>query len=216
MLNFEKARRNMVDCQLRTCEVTSLPVLAAFDAVPRERFVPQALQDQAYLDRVLMLGARPMLTPMMFGRLVQIAQIARDEKVLDAGCGLGYSTAVLAHLARSVVGVESDAALAEQAESNIRAMGLANASVRQGDITRAPAGTGPFDVVLINGAFEEIPASFLSAVVEGGRLVGVSAANGAGKAVVLTKTDGAWSERAYYSANAPILDGYRKAPAFAF
>lgn len=216
MLNFEKARRNMVDCQLRTCEVTSLPVLAAFDAVPRERFVPQELQDQAYLDRVLPLGTRTMLPPMMLGRLVQIAQITRDEKVLDVGCGLGYSTAILAHVAGAVTGLEEDAALAAQAESNVRALGLTNASVKQGALDRPPAGAGPFDVILLNGAFEEMPAAFLSALVEGGRLVGVSATAGAGRAVVLTKTDGAWSQRAYYSANAPLLEGFRKAPAFAF
>ena len=128
MSQFEQARRNMVDCQLRTCEVTSLPVLTAFDAVPRERFVPADLQNQAYLDRPLPVGGgRNMITAMTLGRMIETAQITRADKVLDIGCGLGYSTAILAHLAESVIGVEQDAAMAATGEATLRALGLANA-----------------------------------------------------------------------------------------
>lgn len=216
MPQFEKARRNMVDCQLRTCEVTSLPVLAAFDTVPRELFVPAALRDQAYLDRVIPLGGRDLVTPMTFGRLVHIAQVTRTDKVLDVACGLGYSTAILAHIAGTVIGIESDAALAGQGEAILRSLALANASIRQSALTEVPKGEGPFDVVVINGAFEEVPEAFLPAVVDGGRLVGVSVRGGAGRAVVLTKNDGAWSERAYYNAAAPMIQEFRRAPAFTF
>ncbi|MGL4812900.1 MAG: protein-L-isoaspartate O-methyltransferase family protein [Beijerinckiaceae bacterium] len=217
MPNFEQARRNMVDCQLRTCEVTSIPVLTAFDSVPRERFVPDALRDVAYLDAALDLGAgRQLVPPMTLGRIVQAAAISRTERVLDVGCGLGYSTAILAHLAGDVTGLEEDAGLAAQAEGNLRALGLSNARIVAGPLGAPPAGKGPFDVIIINGGFEEVPAAFLPAVVEGGRLVGVSRANGAGKVVILTKTDGAWSERPLYNASAALLPAFRRAPAFAF
>lgn len=216
MPQFEKARRNMVDCQLRTCEVTSLPVLAAFDTVPRELFVPAALRDQAYLDRALPLGGRELAPPLTLGRLVQIAQITKADRVLDVACGLGYSTAILAHLAGTVVGIESDETLVRQGVANLKALGLDNASIHHAALTEPPKGEGLFDVVVINGAFEEVPAAYLPAVKEGGRLVGVSMRGGVGRAVVLTKADGAWSERAYYNAAASMIGEFRRAPAFTF
>ena len=102
MFDSALARRMMVDGQVRTADVRNPELIAAMLGVPRERFVPQSLAEQAYVDGELDLGrGRTMLAPMVFAKLVQAAQLSGREHVLDGGCGLGYSSAILARLAGS-------------------------------------------------------------------------------------------------------------------
>ena len=97
MFDSALARRMMVDGQVRTADVHSPELIAAMLEVPRERYVPQALAGQAYADGELALGnGRAMLAPMVFAKLLEAAQLSGGEHVLDVGCGLGYSSAVLA------------------------------------------------------------------------------------------------------------------------
>src|ERR1700740_3514741 len=113
MTDFTQARRMMVEGQIRTNDVTDLRVLAAFDEVPRERFVPPRWQPIAYLDRdvpVQETGAvRCLLKPMTLAKLIQTGEIGSGERVLDVGCATGYSSAVLARLAQTVIALEEDA-----------------------------------------------------------------------------------------------------------
>ena len=121
MIDFAAARRMMVDGQVRTSDVTDPRIIAAMLELPRERFVPEASAALAYLDLDLPVteepapGARRLLKPMVLAKLVQAADIGRDARVLDVACGTGYSSALLARLARSVVALEDDAALAQRA-----------------------------------------------------------------------------------------------------
>src|SRR5215469_17134744 len=106
MTDYAAARLNMVESQLRTNKVTTEAVLEAFLAVPRERFVPAALRGAAYIDEDLPLGnGRHLMEPMVFARLVQLAEVGPQDTVLEIGCATGYGTAVLARLARSVVAI---------------------------------------------------------------------------------------------------------------
>ena len=151
--DFAIERRMMVDGQLRTYDITDQTLLAAFLDVPRERFVPAALAGIAYLDTDLPMGAagvRHMLKPMVFAKLVQAAAVTAEDHVLDVGCATGYSAAVLAKLARSVVAVEADAGLAEDARKALGASvtvvsGPFNAAAKatlyrlvQGDVSGRP------------------------------------------------------------------------------
>ena len=138
MIDFEAARATMVESQLRTDRVTDRRVLAAFAALPRERFVPAAKRDLAYSDAALEVWpsldggpARYLLPPVVLARLVQLASVEAKDTVLDIGCATGYSTAVLAHLARAVTAVEAEPELAAAARETLQALGLDNAAVRR-------------------------------------------------------------------------------------
>ena len=110
MLN--PARFNMIEAQIRTNDVTDPRIHAALSAVARERFVPSAKQALAYADvPVEVAPGRYLLDPSSFAKALQLAEITADDRVLDVGCGTGYSSAVLARLAKNVVALEQDADL---------------------------------------------------------------------------------------------------------
>src|ERR1700736_2466164 len=115
----------MVESQIRPNKVSDPPIIGAVLAVPRERFVPAALRGIAYVDDDLPLGGgRYLMEPMVFGRLLQTAAIGRNDVVLDVGCGPGYASAVMARLARDVVALEEDPALARQAAALVAELAL--------------------------------------------------------------------------------------------
>ena len=119
MFDTATARRMMVDGQVRTADVTDLELIAAMAALPRERFVPAALAEQAYRDGDIAIGdGRVLLKPMVLAKLIQAARVRGSDHVLDVGCGTGYSSAVLARLAGSVVALEEDAGAGAAGESN--------------------------------------------------------------------------------------------------
>ena len=209
-------RQNMVDSQLRTCEVTNQALLAAFANLPRENFVAPAFAALAYLDRdIPALGARDrlLLAPMTLARLIQAANTQPGERVLDVAGGSGYSAAIMASLGARVVALESDAGavaaarrlLASEPAIEIVAGGLA-----------AGAAGGPFDVIVVNGAFDGAPEKLLSLLAEGGRLVGVDASYSAPKAILVERISGQTSRRPLFDVTAPRLEAFRKAPSFAF
>jgi protein-L-isoaspartate(D-aspartate) O-methyltransferase len=228
MIDFEAARATMVESQLRTDRVTDRRILAAFAALPRESFVPAAKRDLAYSDAALEVWpsfdggpTRYLLPPVVLARLTQLASVEAKDSVLDIGCATGYSTAVLAHLARAVTAVEAEPELAAAARETLQALGLDNAAVVQGEHARGVPNAGPFDVILLNGSVPEVPESLLAQLKDGGRLVAV-VANGPqgrprqGKACLFVKVDGETSGLPHFDANAKPLPGFSFSPAFTF
>ena len=174
MLNFTTARINMVESQVRPNKVTDPRLIEALESLPREGFVPPDLRAVAYVDRSLKLGeGRYLLDPMVFARLVQAADPQPSDLVLDIACATGYSTAVLARLAGTVVAVESDGALIEAANSALNGLGIDNAVVVNGELAFGYAQQGPYDVILINGEVDSLPQSLTDQLAPGGRLVAV-------------------------------------------
>lgn len=172
MTDFARARRTMVDNQLRTSGITDRRLLAAMGEVPRERFVPEARQSLAYIDDVQPLNAtRKLAAPAPFAKLVQLARIEHTDRVLDVGCGTGYSTAVLAQLAEFVVAVEENATLAGRARALLAELGLGNIVVVDGALTSAAASEGPYDVIVLEGTVPDVPAELLGQLKADGRLV---------------------------------------------
>lgn len=234
MMGYEARRNAMVESQLRPNEVTDIGLLAAMRSLPRERFVPEALQGLAYMDEDIQVlpareggAARFLLSPMVQARLIQLAEITAQETVLDLGCATGYSTAILARLAAHVVGVEPEPALAETAKSNLRALGLANVDIVAGSLTEPPASPGnghekdhgPYDVIVIEGSVPEVPEGVLAQLKEGGRLVAVltRAPNmRQGKAYLFVRVDGEARGVAQFDAGASPLPGFVPAPTFTF
>lgn len=223
MPSFAAARRMMVDGQVRTNDVTDSRILAAMDVIAREKFVPPDQAALAYLDRDLPVAggaagtpARCLLKPMVLAKLIHAAEIGASDRVLDVACATGYSTAVLAHLAETVVGLEEDAALAALAERNLRDLGLRNVVIRQGSLTKGCVADGPFDVILINGAIDQIPETIGAQLKDGGRMVCILRQGAAGKAMLYLSDRGDLSGRAIFDASAPLLPAFVAPPAFAF
>ena len=216
MIDFAKARRNMVDCQVRPADVTHRDVLAAMDTVERERFLPDAARPVAYLDREVDVGeGRLLLTPMLLARLVQALDVKKTDRVLDVACGLGYSTAILAELAGEAVGVDSASALVAQASARLGAAGVTNARIVASPLDKPPAGAS-FDAILVNGAVETIPQAWMDALADGGRLACVRGSGRAARAVLRTRNGATYGERVLFDAAAPVLRELAAKPEFAF
>ncbi|MDJ0945210.1 MAG: protein-L-isoaspartate O-methyltransferase [Kiloniellales bacterium] len=218
MFDFATARSNMVDSQLRTNKVTDARVLEAFAAVPRERFLPEARARVAYVDEDLEVApGRYLMEPLVLARLLQAAQIEASDVVLDVGCTTGYSSAVLARLAGTVVALESDAALRDQANQTLQDLGIDNAVVVAGELTEGYRKQAPYNVILLGGAVTEVPEAVLSQVAEGGRLVTVMAPQAhTGQAVLIRRSGGQSSRRVLFDAAVRLLPGFARAPGFVF
>ncbi len=213
------ARHNMVECQLRPNRVVDEALVAAFETVPRERFVPKKLRPMAYVDEDLQIAPGRWLTePMVLGKLLQQAQLKRDDVVLVVGAATGYAVAVAAHVARAVVGVETDPELARGAEASLAELSVDNALIVQGDCREGCTAHAPYSLILIEGAVAEIPAALPGQLGEGGRIVCVERPNpdAPGVAVLAQQVAGTLSRRRLFDAQVPFLDGCSPRPSFAF
>lgn len=217
MLDFATARTNMVESQLRTNRVADHRVIAAFETVPRERYVPEAKRSIAYIDEDLRIAPnRYMMEPMVLARLIEGAQVTRHDVCLVVGSALGYACAVLAHLAGTVVGLESDETLAATAERTLAKEAVDNAVVVRGSLTEGVPRQGPFNVILINGAIERLPDTLVNQLADGGRLVAVRREGSVGRAFLLERVGEATGERILFDANTPVLPAFHAERGFVF
>ena len=217
MVDFERARQVMVDNQLRTSGVVERRLLGAMGAIARENFVPAARQNLAYIDEAHDLGhGRALSAPAPFAKLIQLAEIQPTDAVLDLGAGLGYSTAVLAQLAHEVVGVESDAGLAAAAQKALDAAGVTNAEIVVSEFNDVQAHARDFDVIVLEGAVEEIPTGLFKLLREGGRLVAMIRRGPTAVANVFVKTGDTVNSRAEFNTSLPPLTMAKKADEFVF
>src|ERR1700744_323861 len=212
---FESARFPMVEPQIRPSNVTDNRILAAMNAVARERFVPRGATALAYADvPVQVAQGRFLLDPRSFAKLLQLAQITADDRVLDVGCATGYSSAVLARLASEVIALEQDADLV-RAASELLANVQGKVEVVQGGLFEGVKGQAPFDVIFVNGAIERVPETLLSQLAEGGRL-GAVLKDGQSRAWLYVKDNGQGGRRPDFDGDVPVLAGVKKAMGFIF
>lgn len=169
----KKARRAMVDRQLRRRNITNERVLAAMERVPRERFLPKDLWRHAYEDHPLPIGENQTLSqPYIVALMTELARPAPEDRALEVGLGSGYQSAILAELCREVRGLEISEHLAATAEERLAALGYANIVVRWGDGYRGwPEQTAPFDIILVTAAPDHVPSPLLDQLALGGRMV---------------------------------------------
>jgi protein-L-isoaspartate(D-aspartate) O-methyltransferase len=210
-------RLHMVNSQLRTGGVVDKVVLAAFLEVPRQRFVAPEHESLAYLDRELPArGAksRRLLAPMVLARMLQAVTLVASDRALDVGGGSGYGAAVLAAIVAKVVVLESDAGAAEAAKSHFH--NHVNVDVIVGPLDSGAAALGPFDLIVVEGAFGLFPDRLVGLLADPGRLVGIDASSEQSQAIVYEKNGGAISRRVLFETKADILDGFRPSVSFAF
>jgi len=216
-LDYASARRNMVDGQLRTNRVNDPRIIAAFETLPRERFVPEDTRGFAYIDEDLEVApGRWLMEPMVLARLLQGAEIGDEESVLIVAAGTGYAAAAAASLARKVVALEEDPALAEQARRVLQELAIENVTVVTAALEEGYSAEAPYDVIIIDGAVEEVPDAYGEQLVEGGRLLAVvrpPAGVGRGR---LYRKNGTLSSRVLFDAATPVLESLRKARSFVF
>ena len=217
-MNYAAARHNMVEAQVRTNHVTDPRVIEALEAVPRELFVPKQYCGVAYVDGTIALrGGRRLMEPMVFARLLQSAEIRSGDVVLDVGCATGYSAAVLARVATTVVALESDAEMAGRAGTLLASLGVDNVAVVTGNLADGDRAHGPYDVILVEGEVEAIPASLTSQLANGGRLLAVvSAPSGLGHATLVSRFGDVVSSRVIFDAAAGRLPGFAAKAEFVF
>jgi protein-L-isoaspartate(D-aspartate) O-methyltransferase len=207
----------MVDRQIRPSDVNRYPIIAALLHVPREVYVPDALKPVAYLGEQLPLApSRVILEPRTFALLLQHLELGPQDLVLDVGCGLGYSTAVIARLAEAVIGVEEDEDLARQAEERLAAQGVDNAALHFGPLAAGDPGHGPYDAIVIEGGIGRLPEALADQLKPGGRIVAILAEEGYGHARIGIKTATGIAWRRIFDAAAPVLPGFERAKAFEF
>ena len=217
-MKYDVARRNMVESQLRTNKLTSSRLIEAFETVPREQFVPEDKRGIAYIDQDLEVApGRFLLDPMVLARLLQNAAIEPGDVVLDIGCATGYSAAILAQVAGTVVALESDPGLAERANGNLSALEIDNVVVVEGPLRDGYAKQAPYGAVLLGGAVAELPAAICDQLLDGGRLVTVVRDRpGLGQGTLYQRIDGKVSKRSLFDAASPLLPEFARDPSFVF
>jgi protein-L-isoaspartate(D-aspartate) O-methyltransferase len=217
MTDFATARRYMVEGQVRTADVTDLRIQAAMLEIPRENFVPPALAPLAYLDIDLPVdetGSRRLLKPMVLAKLIHAADVSPSDRVLDVGCAAGYGAAVLSRVAGQVFALEQDAGLGQAARPALA--GRHNVSLVTGPLSDGWPQSGPYDVILLEGATEVVPQGFLAQLRDGGRLVCVLGGGPGAKAMLYRRSGDELGGRPIFDASAAVLPGFAKVPVFAF
>lgn len=216
MPDYSARRTMMVDTQVRPSDVTKFPVIDALLTVPREAYVPKDLREAAYIGENINLGrGRVLLEPRTFSKMLDALDIKTSDLVLDIGCGYGYSAAVLARLADAVVAVEQNAEMASIAQLTLSENGADNAAVVEGPLVDGSAKHGPYDVIILEGAVEQIPETLVSQLKEGGRMAAIFMEDALGVVRLGHKIDGVMNWRFAFNASAPVLPGFERVRAFA-
>jgi protein-L-isoaspartate(D-aspartate) O-methyltransferase len=215
MSEFATRRVMMVDTQVRPSDVTKFPIIDAMLTVPRETYVPDDRREAAYVGENLpLVPGRVVLEARTMAKLLDALDVKPGELVLDIGCGLGYSAAVIARLAETVVAVEEDETLAAEAQRLLSEEGVDNAVVIAGALAEGSAKCAPYDVITIEGGVEQVPEAILAQLKDGGRIGAVFMDGAVGTARVGYKTDGRVTWRSAFNASAPVLAGFRTTRGF--
>jgi protein-L-isoaspartate(D-aspartate) O-methyltransferase len=173
-MDFEQARTNMVEQQIRTWEVLDPNVLDLLIKVRREDYVPAHYRNLAFTDMDIPLGfGESMLAPKLEARLIQTASIRPTDRVLEVGTGSGYMAALIASLAKQVYTVEIVPELHEQAKRKLAEHGMENAVAELGDAASGWEAHAPYDAIIITGSLPKLPAAFERSLAPGGRLIAI-------------------------------------------
>ncbi len=217
-MNFEQARFNMIEQQIRPWNVLDTSVLSLLGAVKREDFVPAAYRAMAFMDiDVPLPDGQCMLAPKLEARLLQALDLNKNKKVLEIGTGSGFMAALMAHQALRVSTIEIRPELVAFATQNLRRAGITNATVYEGDGSRGWEQDTPYDAIVLSGSVASVPQALLSQLKPGGRLVAIVGQEPMMRAVIVSQdAHGAFTTRELFDTVAPRLDGFVEPSRFTF
>lgn len=217
MMNFEQARFNMIEQQLRPARVLDAKVLELLSVIRREEFVPAALRHLAFTGAEIPLGhGVRMLPPELEARAVQALAMRRHEKVLEVGAGSGYMAALLGAHADHVWSFEIEPELADMARANLQRTWVSNVEVITGDGLQGLPAYAPFDAIMLSGAVAEVPQALLDQLKPGGRLFAITGALPAMQATLIRRTGDGLERTALFETEVDFLRGAAPQPSFTF
>ena len=217
--SFNKARKIMLESQIRPNKVIDEMVLSAFANIPREIFVHKSMQDIAYLDEDLPLSnGRYLMEPMVLARLIQSLKLSASDNVMIIGVGTGYSVAIISQIVTSVIGIESRATLIQKAENNLTELDITNAVLFKERLQDGFSKEAPYNAILIDGGISFIPESILDQLSNNGKLVSIYRPNieTAGEASIWMRSGTKFSRKCLFNAQVPTLEEFRAKPEFIF
>ncbi|MBY6046392.1 protein-L-isoaspartate O-methyltransferase family protein [Vannielia litorea] len=213
---YDTRRTMMVDNQVRPSDVTKFPIIDAMLKIRREAYVPDEKREAAYMGENLELApGRVMLEPRTFAKMLDALDIGPADMVLDLGCGLGYSAAVLAEMADTVVALEQDEHLASEAEAILAREEVMNAVVLTGPLAEGAAKHGPYDAIIVEGGVGVLPEAIEGQLKEGGRIACLMMEGTLGTVKIGSKQGGRIAWRFAFNASAPVLPGFEATREFA-
>lgn len=217
-MNFETARFNMVEQQIRPWEVLDQNSLDIIEEIPREDFVPTAYKAMAFADVEIPLGhGQLMLAPKIEAKILQAVQIQKTDKVLEIGTGSGYLTALMASLAQQVKSVDIRSEFIESAQKKIDALGLDNVVLETEDAAKDYPSAEKFDVIVLTGSLPSLPESLASKLTTGGRLFAVIGQEPIMEARLITRTShDQWADITLFETHLDMLDNAEKPDPFNF
>ena len=222
-MNFEQARFNMIEQQIRPWDVLDQAVLQLLATVKREDFVPLAYRLVAFTDMEIPLqpGGKDglfMLSPKVEARMLQDLAVHKHEKVLEIGTGSGYMAALLAHKAQRVISLEINELQAQTARTNLQQAGIHNCEARCADGSTVDLSMdGPFDVIVLSGSVAHVPNALKALLKPGGRLAAIVGEEPVMCATFITKaSDGTCITTQPWDTIAPRLLGFTDTPKFSF
>ena len=217
-MNFEQARFNMVQQQVRPWDVLDSDVLTVMSDVPRENFVPAQYKNMAYTDYAVPIGHhQEMLKPVLVGRILQALKIRHDDIVLQIGTGSGYLTACLAKLAAYVYSVDIIADFQPLAQKNLTSLEIDNVTLQTGDASKGWAERPEYDVIVITGSMPEVPENYKTSLEIGGRMFVVVGSSPSMTAKLITRvSENDWSEENILETDLPPLENSQLKPEFTF
>ncbi len=217
-MNIENARKNMVDCQIKTWDVFDLKVLDAFEKVKREDFVPPGYEDLAFADINLDLGdSQKMMSPKVEARILQSLALRNEDKVLEIGSGSGHMTALLAVLSKEVASFECRKNLFEAANSNLKKAAIKNAKVYHDDGLTEYKKFAPYDVIVLSGATPRRQRIIEKSLAIGGRMFAIVGSGDVMEAHLVQRiSESNWHLEILFETSSEILKGSELQPAFQF
>ena len=216
-MDFAQARDQMVESQVRPNDVTDHRILHAMRTLPRERFVSAPKRALAYGDLELEVApGRVLMRPRDLSKLVHALDARGHERGLEIAGATGYGAAVLAACCKEVVALDPDPDLSFAARAALESAGVANVATVSTAVADGWSDSAPYDVILLNGAAEIVPDSWLEQLAPGGRLAVIVRQGAAGAARIYTKSGDVIAYRTAFDAAPPLAPGLARPASFAF
>lgn len=217
-MNFEQARFNMIEQQIRPWDVLNTDILDLMASLPREQFVPEGYRELAYADISVPLNDKhAMMPPRVEARILQALKIRADDKILEVGTGSGFLTALLAKSGQHVYSVDISPELSAQAQANLDKQNIKNVTLEVGDASKGWSKYAPYDVIVITGAMAEFPTAFLDSLQRAGRVFTIVGTAPVMEAKLFTRIgESELREEALFETDVPLLENAEPAPQFLF